>query len=174
MTQVLSQLSPTLSIVNYLKLHAEPNDPPFEDDVELPHLLHRFSAVKMLHESQKLAGQVALVLETSRGGRFTCLPNPTFGFRFGYLSRTRPRAFVQHSTFNVQRSTFNRKAIQIMYCRISIFWPSLTRPRNIHANLRRFQTCHCRSINPALRAPIEALSTPSLLLCPSTRRRLFA
>ena len=62
MTQVLSQLSPTLSIVNYLKLHAEPNDPPFEDDVELPHLLHRFSAVKTLHESQKLAGQVALVL----------------------------------------------------------------------------------------------------------------
>ena len=72
MAQVLSQLSPTLSIVNHLTLHAEPEDPPLEgtDDVEWPHLLHQFSAVTTLHVSHKLARHVALALENITGGIF--------------------------------------------------------------------------------------------------------
>ena len=72
MAQVLSQLSPTLSIVNHLKLYAKSEDLPLDgmDDVEWPHLLRQFSAVKTLHVSQELAGHVALALENVTGGIF--------------------------------------------------------------------------------------------------------
>ncbi|KAH9024394.1 hypothetical protein EDB84DRAFT_1440692 [Lactarius hengduanensis] len=70
MTQVLSQVSATLSNVVHLNLAiADTYSEQLEgtDNVEWRHLLHQFTNMQMLHISQELTGHVALALEDITG-----------------------------------------------------------------------------------------------------------
>ena len=75
MAQVLSRFSTTLSNVVHLKLFDFKEDRQSDgtDNAEWLHLLHQFSAVKMLYVSNELAGHVALTLEGSRRRSSTML-----------------------------------------------------------------------------------------------------
>jgi hypothetical protein len=60
----LSQFSATFSAIVHLELELhEPYQSDEEDDVEWLHLLHQFTALKVLRVSRELAGPVAIVLE---------------------------------------------------------------------------------------------------------------